>query len=125
MARWFVLLGALLGGLSVAAGAFGAHALAAQLSEKALSSFETGARYQMYHALGLVAVGLTIVATGGSGVLNAAGILFAIGVVFFSGSLYGLSLSGVKILGAVAPIGGVAFMAGWVCLAIGGWTLLK
>lgn len=125
MARWFVLIGALLGALSVAAGAFGAHALAEQLTEKALSSFETGARYQMYHALGLVAVGLAFYATGGNGLLNAAGILFAIGVVFFSGSLYGLSLFGVNILGAVAPIGGTAFIAGWICMAIAGWNLLK
>ena len=125
MARWFVLIGALLGGLSVAAGAFGAHALAAQLSEKALSSFETGARYQMYHALGLVGVGLLIHSTGDSSLLSAAGLLFGLGIIFFSGSLYALSLSGVKILGAVAPIGGLAFMAGWGCLAIGGWNLLK
>ena len=125
MARWFVLMGALLGGLSVAAGAFGAHALAAQLSEKALSSFETGARYQMYHALGLVAVGIAIQTIGDSSLLSAAGILFGIGIVFFSGSLYALSLSGVKILGAVAPIGGLAFIAGWGCLAIAGWSLVQ
>ena len=125
MARWFVLFGALLGGLSVAAGAFGAHALAAQLSEKALSSFETGARYQMYHALGMVAVGISIQTFGDSSLLSAAGILFGIGIVFFSGSLYALSLSGTKILGAVAPIGGLAFMAGWVCLAIAGWTVVR
>ena len=125
MARWFVLIGALLGGLSVAAGAFGAHALAAQLSEKALSSFETGARYQMYHALGLVAVGIAIQTIGDSSLLSAAGILFGIGIVFFSGSLYALSLSGVKILGAVAPIGGLAFIAGWGCLAIAGWSLVQ
>ncbi|MGK7912553.1 MAG: DUF423 domain-containing protein [Synechococcus sp.] len=125
MARWFVLIGALLGGLSVAAGAFGAHALADQLSEKALSSFETGARYQMYHALGLVGVGILLQVTGESSLLSATGALFIAGIIFFSGSLYTLSLSGVKILGAVAPIGGLAFMAGWGCLAIAGWNLLK
>ena len=125
MARWFVLIGALLGGLSVAAGAFGAHALAASLTEKALSTFETGARYQMYHALGLIAVGLTLFATEGSGLLAAAGYCFIVGTVLFSGSLYVLSLSGVKILGAIAPIGGTAYLAGWVCLAIAAWSLLK
>ncbi|MEM9568073.1 MAG: DUF423 domain-containing protein [Cyanobacteria bacterium P01_E01_bin.34] len=125
MARWFVLIGALMGGLSVAAGAFGAHALATLLSEKALSSFETGARYQMYHALGLVAVGLTSQTVGGSSLLSAAGILFIGGIIFFSGSLYILSLSGVKLLGAVAPIGGLAFMAGWLCLAIAGWSAMS
>ncbi|MEL7085980.1 MAG: DUF423 domain-containing protein [Cyanobacteria bacterium P01_G01_bin.4] len=125
MAHWFVLIGALMGGLSVAAGAFGAHALAAQLSEKALSSFETGARYQMYHALGLVAVGLAIQTVGDSSLFSATGILFIAGIIFFSGSLYVLSLTGVKILGAVAPIGGLAFMAGWVCLAIAGWSAMR
>lgn len=125
MARWFVLIGALMGGLSVAAGAFGAHALSAQLSEKALSSFETGARYQMYHAFGLVVVGLASQTVGDSSLLSAAGILFIGGIIFFSGSLYILSLSGVKLLGAVAPIGGLAFMAGWLCLAIAGWSAMS
>ena len=125
MARWFVLIGALMAGLSVAAGAFGAHALAEQLSEKALSSFETGARYQMYHALGLVGLGILIQATGENNLLAAAGMLFVAGIIFFSGSLYTLSLSGLKILGAVAPIGGLAFMAGWGCLAIAAWNILK
>ena len=125
MARWFVLIGALLGGLSVAAGAFGAHALTAQLTEKSLSTFETAARYQMYHALALVGVGLMIHSAGESNVLSAAGLLFGVGIVVFCGSLYALSLSGVKLLGAVAPIGGLAFMAGWVCMAIAGWTVLK
>ncbi|WP_026101117.1 DUF423 domain-containing protein [Synechococcus sp. PCC 7336] len=124
MARLFVLIGAILAGLSVAGGAFGAHALAAQLEENALATFETAARYQMYHALALVAVGLSIYTTGGNGPLMAAGIAFSIGVVFFCGSLYVLSLSGVKILGAVAPMGGLAFMVGWVCLAIASWKLL-
>lgn len=117
MSRTFLLLGALSAGLAVALGAFGAHGLRARLSPADLATFETGARYQMYHALALLTVAW--VATQAPGALpRAAGWLFVAGTVVFSGSLYVLVLSGQRWLGAVTPIGGVAFLAGWACLAL-------
>ena len=105
--------GALLGGLAVGLGAFGAHAMKASYDEVALRTFETGVRYQMYHALALL----------GCGALQAAGyptrtaaLLFVVGTALFSGSLYGLALFELRWLGPVTPIGGVAFLAGWVAL---------
>jgi uncharacterized membrane protein YgdD (TMEM256/DUF423 family) len=117
MPRIFVILGALSALLSVAAGAFGAHALRARLSPEYLAAFETGARYQMYHALGLLAVGW-IAARWPGPLPQWAGWLFIAGTVLFSGSLYALSLTGIRWLGAITPFGGVAFMAGWLCLAL-------
>jgi len=115
--RLFFSLGAASAFVAVAAGAFGAHALRARLSPELLAVFETGARYQMYHALGLMAVAWA--ATRWPGALPQwAGWLFVGGTVLFSGSLYALALSGVRALGAVTPLGGVAFLAGWVCLAL-------
>jgi uncharacterized membrane protein YgdD (TMEM256/DUF423 family) len=115
MDRTFLALGAISAGISVAAGAFGAHALKARLSPELLAVFETGARYEMYHALGLVAAAW---ATSRAPAAAAwAGWLFVVGTVLFSGSLYALALSGVRALGAVTPFGGVAFIAGWVALA--------
>jgi uncharacterized membrane protein YgdD (TMEM256/DUF423 family) len=116
MDRTFVALGALSAGISVAAGAFGAHALRARLSPDLLAIFETGARYQMYHALGLVAAGWA--ASRAPQPAAWAGWLFVLGTVLFSGSLYALALSGVRTFGAVTPFGGVAFIAGWVALAV-------
>ena len=117
MSRTFLLLGALSAGLAVALGAFGAHGLRARLSPADLATFETGARYQMYHALALLAVAW--VAAQAPGALpRAAGWLFVAGIVVFSGSLYVLVLTGQRWLGAVTPIGGVAFLAGWACLAL-------
>ena len=119
MDRLFFGLGAASAFIAVAAGAFGAHALRARLSPDLLAAFETGARYQMYHALGLVAAawaGTRGVAAEGAAAW--AGWLFVAGTVLFSGSLYALALSGVRGLGAVTPFGGVAFLAGWVALAL-------
>ncbi len=117
MDRLFFSLGATSAFVSVAAGAFGAHALRARLSPELLAAFETGARYQMYHALGLIAVAWA--ASRWPGALpSSAGWLFAAGTLLFSGSLYALALSGVRWLGAITPLGGVAFLAGWVCLAL-------
>jgi len=113
----FVLLGALLGGLSVAAGAFGAHALRAQLEPRMLEVFETAARYQMFHALALFAVAWMIQQTGAAAA-HVAGWAFLVGIVLFSGSLYVMALTGVRGLGAITPIGGVAFMIGWGALAV-------
>ena len=118
MDRVFFSLGAASAFAAVAAGAFGAHALRARLSPELLAVFETGARYQMYHALGLMAVAWA--ATRWPGALPQwAGWLFVGGTVLFSGSLYALALSGARWLGAITPLGGVAFLAGWICLAWG------
>ena len=116
MDRLFFGLGALSALVSVAAGAFGAHALRVRLTPEHLAVFETAARYQMYHALGLLAVGWAI--TRWPGVLPLwAGWLFVAGTLLFSGSLYILALTGARWWGAVTPLGGVAFLAGWLCLA--------
>ena len=109
--------GALFGLLAVVAGAAGTHALRDALDADALRVFETAARFQMYHALALLAVGLLAIRRR-SLALNVAGALFALGMLLFSGSLYALALSGVSVLGAVAPVGGVCLMAGWAALAI-------
>jgi len=116
--RLFFGLGAVSAFFSVAAGAFGAHALRARLSPELLAVFETGARYQMYHALGLLAVAWAAARWPGA-LPQWAGWLFAAGTVLFSGSLYALALSGVQWLGAITPLGGVAFLGGWICLALG------
>lgn len=116
MIRPFLFFGALSAGLAVAAGAFGAHALRARLDAGDLATFETAVRYQMYHALALLAVAWVAHQWPG-GLPRAAGWLFVIGTVIFSGSLYTLVLTGQRWLGAVTPIGGVAFLAGWACLA--------
>ncbi len=112
-----VALGALMSGLAVAAGAFGAHALRARLAPADLLIFETGARYQMYHGLALIAAGWAAERWPGP-LVNTAAWCFLAGIVLFSGSLYGLTLSGVRVLGAITPIGGVCFLAGWTCLAL-------
>jgi uncharacterized membrane protein YgdD (TMEM256/DUF423 family) len=117
MDRLFFSLGALSALLSVAAGAFGAHALRSRLSPEYLAVFETAARYQMYHALGLLAVAWAVSRWPG-GIAQWAGWFFVIGTILFSGSLYGLALTGARWLGAVTPLGGVAFLAGWLCLIL-------
>lgn len=118
MTRIILAIAAIFGGLSVAAGAFASHALRETLSERALQVFDTAARYQMYHAIALVLVALLLSqAQFSQPSLMAAGWAFIIGITIFSGSLYALSLTDIKVLGAVAPIGGAAFIAGWGCLA--------
>jgi uncharacterized membrane protein YgdD (TMEM256/DUF423 family) len=121
MERTFVALGALSGFASVAAGAFGAHALRSRLAPDLLAVFETGARYQMFHALGLLAAAWVGARWPGPAA-TWAGWLFVAGTVVFSGSLYLLALTGVRWLGAVTPVGGVAFLAGWIALA---WAALR
>ena len=117
--RLFLILGAILGGLSVACGAFASHALKAHLSPRSLEIFETGARYQMYHALALLIVGLLFYQLSDSSAwLTISGWAFTVGILLFSGSLYALSLSGIGWLGAITPVGGLAFLVGWSCLAI-------
>lgn len=116
MDRLFFALGAVSGLIAVAAGAFGAHALKARLSPDMLTVFETGARYQMYHALALIAVAWTTTRFPGAAAAWA-GWLFIGGTVVFSGSLYALALTGIRWLGAITPLGGAALLAGWACLA--------
>lgn len=124
MAQLFMLTASILAGLSVAAGAFASHALKPQLSERAMEIFETGAKYQMYHALALLFVGLTVTQVETPSIwLRVAGFAFIAGVLLFSGSLYTLSLSGIKGLGAITPIGGAAFLLGWGCLAVATWKM--
>jgi uncharacterized membrane protein YgdD (TMEM256/DUF423 family) len=114
---WFLLLGALAAFIGVALGAFGAHGLRSRLSPEMLAVFETGVRYQMYHALALLLVA-AITPTLGGWLVMTAGWLFVAGIVLFSGSLYLLALTGVTMLGAITPLGGLAFLAGWACLAV-------
>ena len=121
MDRLFFVLGSLSGLLGVAAGAFGAHGLKQRLAPDMLAVWETAARYQLIHALALLAVGWALTRWPGPAT-TAAGWFFVAGTLIFSGSLYLLSLSGVRWLGAITPIGGVAFLAGWACLA---WTAIR
>ena len=120
MDRTFFLLGALSAFVGVAAGAFGAHGLKGRLSADMLAVFETGVRYQMYHAFALLAAALAADRWPGAW-SSAAGWLFVAGTLVFSGSLYALSLTGQRWLGAVTPLGGLAFLAGWLCLAAACW----
>lgn len=113
----FATLGALSAAIAVAAGAFGAHGLRDRLEPRYLEIFEIGVRYQMYHALGLIAVAW--LAARGAPAAHAAGWAFVAGTVIFSGSLYALALTGIDRLGAITPAGGLAFLAGWAVFAYG------
>ena len=110
MTRSLVAAGSINAAIAVAAGAFAAHGLRGRLDARALEVFETGARYHMYHALAMVLCGLLAATRPGW--------VFQAGIALFSGSLYALALTDVKVLGAITPIGGVAFLAGWIWLAI-------
>ncbi len=123
MAKLFITMAALSGMLAVAFGAFGAHALKNRLDDYALGVFQTAVQYHFYHSLALLAVGILALSVPDSPLLKSSGWLFATGLVVFSGSLYILSLSGVRWLGAVTPLGGLAFIAGWACLAAAAWKL--
>jgi uncharacterized membrane protein YgdD (TMEM256/DUF423 family) len=116
--RLFYLCGSIAGLTGVALGAFGAHGLEKQLTPDLLATFETGVRYQMYHALALFAAAWGFSRWQGKW-FTAAGWLFVAGIVVFSGSLYALALTGVKWLGMLTPLGGLSFLAGWLCLAWG------
>lgn len=116
---WFVA-GALAGALGVVLGAFGAHGLKSRVSADLLAIFETGVRYQMYHALALLAVGL-VAARGTSPWITAAGWLFLLGIAVFCGSLYALTFTGARWLGAITPLGGLLFILGWLALAVAAW----
>jgi uncharacterized membrane protein YgdD (TMEM256/DUF423 family) len=121
MTRTVFVMGALLGALGVAAGAFGAHGLKGRLTPEMLAVFETGVRYHLIHAVGLLAVAWASTRWS-SRAIGAAGWLFVVGILLFSGSLYAMCLTGVRALGAITPFGGVAFILGWLLLAWGAWT---
>jgi uncharacterized membrane protein YgdD (TMEM256/DUF423 family) len=119
VARIFMAIAAIFGGLGVVMGAFASHALKAYLSKRSLEIFATGARYQMYHALALLLVAILLVQIElpNPPTLVASGVAFIVGVLLFSGSLYALSLTGIQALGILTPIGGIVFIVGWGCLA--------
>ncbi|MFD2680763.1 DUF423 domain-containing protein [Bacillus seohaeanensis] len=116
--KTFIIIGAINAFLSVALGAFGAHALEGKISQKYIETWNTGVLYQMFHALGILIVGVLIGNVSASSLLSWSGWLMLIGTILFSGSLYVLSLSGIKVLGAITPLGGVSFLAAWVLLII-------
>ena len=124
MAKLFLSLGALAGLLAVALGAFGAHALRGRLDEYARGVFETAVQYHFYHALALALVGVLLLSQPATALLKSSGWLFLIGIAVFSGSLYLLAITGIKWLGAVTPLGGLAFIAGWGFLAAAAWKPL-
>ena len=114
--KMFVLLGAINAFLAVALGAFGAHGLEGKIPDRYLEIWKTGVQYQMFHALGLFVVGLMLGKFPNINLLTAAGWIMFIGIVLFSGSLYVLSLTQIKPLGAITPFGGVAFLIAWVLI---------
>ena len=120
MDRLLFTIGAVSAALGVALGAFAAHALKARLDASLLATFEIGVRYQMVHALALIATAWASTRWPGN-LVAASGWLFLLGTLVFSGSLYALTLTGWRPLGAITPIGGVALLAGWLCLAWGVW----
>ncbi len=123
MAKLFITLASLSGMLAVAFGAFGAHALKGRLDDHAQGVFQTAVQYHFYHSLALLAVGVIALSYPQAALLRSSGWLFIVGIVIFSGSLYLLSLSGLRWLGAITPLGGLAFIAGWACLAAASWKL--
>lgn len=116
--KYLIISGALMGFLSVAAGAFGAHALKHRLTPESLAIFEVAARYQMYHALALVLCSCLIPSLPGF-FLPIAGLLFFFGTILFSGSLYILAITGIRWLGMITPIGGIILLVGWLFLMLG------
>jgi len=118
MAKTFLFLGAINAFLSVALGAFGAHALRGRITPDMLDIYHTGVQYQIFHALGLILIGILAIHFPNSGLLRWSGWLMFFGIVIFSGSLYILAITGITWLGAITPIGGTAFLFSWLLLAI-------
>ncbi|TMU83980.1 DUF423 domain-containing protein [Bacillus sp. BHET2] len=116
--KTFIIIGAINAFLSVALGAFGAHALEGKITQKYIDIWNTGVLYQMFHAIGIIIVGVLMGNVTPTSLLSWSGWLMLIGTILFSGSLYVLSLSGVKVLGAITPLGGVSFLAAWVLLIV-------
>ena len=117
-AKLFLVLGCIAALLAVAVGAFGAHALKARIAPELMSVYKTGVEYHFYHALGLILVGLAAFHLPESALLRSAGWAMLAGIVLFSGSLYLLSLTGLRLLGAITPVGGAAFIAAWALFAV-------
>ena len=124
MAKIFITLASLSGMLAVVLGAFGAHALKGKLDDYALGIFETAVQYHFYHSFALLAVGVIASNQPQTVMLKSSGWLFVLGILVFCGSLYLLSVTGVRWLGAITPLGGLAFIGGWACLAATGWKVL-
>lgn len=118
MAKTFLVIAALSGLLAVIIGAFGAHGLKNRLTEDLLAVYQTGVQYHFYHTLALLMVGLLLMQIPQASLLNWSGWLFIVGIMVFSGSLYLLAVTGTRWLGAITPLGGLAFIAGWLTLAI-------
>lgn len=116
---WFVALGAIAAFIGVGAGAFGVHALRDALTPDLMRSFQTAVHYQLVHALALVAVGLCERVFGGSALTKLSGLMMLLGLVLFCGSLYALALTSLRQVGLITPLGGIAFLVGWLCLAVG------
>ncbi|MFL3655688.1 MAG: DUF423 domain-containing protein [Halioglobus sp.] len=124
MAKLFITLASLSGMFAVIFGAFGAHALKGKLDDQAIKIFETAVQYHFYHSFALLMVGVIALSQSQTVLLKSSGWLFVVGILVFSGSLYLLSLTGVRWLGAITPLGGLALIAGWACLAATSWKLL-
>jgi uncharacterized membrane protein YgdD (TMEM256/DUF423 family) len=116
--KLFIILGAINAFLSVALGAFGAHGLEGKLEPKYLETWKTGVTYQMFHATGILIVGVLLGKLPANALLSWSGWLMAIGIILFSGSLYVLSITKISILGAITPLGGVAFLAAWILMIV-------
>lgn len=121
LTKIFLLLGSINAALAVGLGAFGAHALRGRLSESLLNTYQTGVQYHFYHALGLFAVALVASLLPDSALVKWSGWLMLAGIIFFSASLYLLSVTGLRWLGAITPLGGVAFITAWLLLALAVW----
>jgi len=122
MQHLFLVMAGINGFIAVGLGAFAAHGLKNMLSPDLLATFQTGVQYHMYHALALFGIGILALSFPNQSLLKVAGYLFLVGIVLFSGSLYVLALSGIRWLGAITPLGGVAFLGGWALLA---WSMLR
>ncbi|TKH43507.1 DUF423 domain-containing protein [Paenibacillus terrae] len=125
MQRRWIIVGSIMMLLAVAIGAFGAHIVKTRIDADALAVYETGVKYHMIHAVGLLIIALAAGQWGASARLKWAARLLFMGIILFSGSLYVLSLTGIRVLGAITPLGGVCFIAGWLLLALAAWGLKK
>ncbi|MGE7906251.1 DUF423 domain-containing protein [Peribacillus sp. NPDC094092] len=121
--KLFIILGALNGFIAVALGAFGAHGLEGKIPDKYLETWQTAVQYQMFHAVGLLVIGL-LAGKVSSPLINWSGWLMLIGIILFSGSLFVLSVTQIKILGAITPLGGVSFLVAWVLMIIAAYKYL-